>query len=266
MVTAKDGVDAGFESSPSPRQTSTGVLRRRRVGSEPALRRFESVPGSDTFHTRVAGGEVATRTAVNRLIAGSIPAPGAITTLGGVAHWQSNGVTATLSRTETAGNRRSTVICSGFESRRLHDSALSPNWTGTRFISERMGSNPAPGPHTIRRTEAVGFSPPRHGAWEGSSPARDGTPTQSLSATLTAPAPDWTGTRLLSETMRVRIPPGPPSPSDFLRRRSVEHLCSASCRAVIRRLPVAALRGLRGSNPRRLHPWPCSPTGRALAF
>ena len=44
MVTALNGVVARFESSPSPRHARTGVLRRRRAGSEPASRRFKSVP------------------------------------------------------------------------------------------------------------------------------------------------------------------------------------------------------------------------------
>jgi hypothetical protein len=46
MVTALNGVVVRFESSPSPQHdvTRTGVLRRRRAGSDPASRRFKSVP------------------------------------------------------------------------------------------------------------------------------------------------------------------------------------------------------------------------------
>ena len=85
----------------------------------------------------------------------------------------------------------------------------------TRTAVNRLiaGSNPAPGAKTARPRfggpKLLGYPPPATEPGRAPVLERDGTPTQSLSAILSALAPDWTGTRLLSETVRVRIPPGP---------------------------------------------------------
>jgi hypothetical protein len=103
-------------------------------------------------------------------------------TNGGVAQREEQCRRRTLVRHRDCADRRMTVICRGFESRRLHFSPVARSDEHSPSNREVAGSTPAGATNYDSADRSSWVTTDQPGALVGSSPERDGAQLQHLSA------------------------------------------------------------------------------------